>query len=522
MRRKEKVKMQITKSQLLFTLTVAWGVLIFWLAPHPPMFDLPQHAGQIILLRDILLGQSPWADLFRINLFTPYLMGYGLALPLSLIMPIATALKLLLSLAYIAFVFMCVKLRQHFGADSRLDWLFLLTFFGFAYKWGFFTFLIAAPIGLWFILIADRYAQNQTFARALGVVTLGLILLTSHGLMFLFTLSTGLALLAARVRKFRALMAAILPFVILVLVCGGDFLINRKVNAGMGLSSVTTWSLGTSWLFGLDRLPKALLFSVSAGLKSLQGISFFVQGLTVVVLLCTPWLLGLRIDWKNRPSWIPFFMVALIIAIVPSSAFATQFLYERFALFLIPAYAWMFTQTSANESQLHVKSSLAAKLAVPLLVIMCWFSLTLHAVSAWKFGQETADFDAIISTLEPGHRALSLVFEPSSKADNNIKLYVNYPSWYQVEKQGLVDFNIAWFPPVIVRYKLEHLPAVAPGFEWNPWSFDWVKSRGSDYNYFFVRHSSAIPQDLFKGADCPPTLLVTRGMWTVFERTPCH
>jgi len=516
------INMQITKLHCLFLLTVAWGVSIFWFAPHPPMFDLPQHAGQVILLRDILLGQSPWADQFRINLFTPYLMGYGLALPLSLIMPIATVLKLLLSLAYIAFVFMCVKLRQHFVSDSRLDWLFLLTFFGFAYQWGFFTFLIAAPIGLWFILTADRYAQNRTFARALGVVTLGLILLISHGLVFLFALSTGLLLLGARVREFRVLMAATYPFVILIIVCAGFFFINHKINKDMGLTSVTKWSVGTSWLFGLERFPKALIFSFSAGLKGLQVIYLFVQGLAVFVLLCTPWLLGLRIDWKNRPSWIPFFMVALIIAIVPSKAIASMFLYERFALFLIPAYAWMFTQTSGNERQLQVKSSLIAKLVVPLLIIMCWSSLTLHAISAWKFGKESADIDSIISTLKPKQRALMLIFDPVSKAGNNIGLYSHYPAWYQAEKQGLVDLNIAWFPPMVVRYKLDHLPAVTPGFEWGPGVFDWVKNRGSDYNYFFVRHSVEIPKNLFKGADCPPTLLVTSGMWTVFERTSCR
>src|SRR3954451_16068160 len=77
----------------LFMFTVLCSALIFWLAPHPPMIDLPQHAAQVTLLRDMLLGQSPWADYFHINVFTPYIIGYGLALPLSFIMPIAAAMK---------------------------------------------------------------------------------------------------------------------------------------------------------------------------------------------------------------------------------------------------------------------------------------------------------------------------------------------------------------------------------------------------------------------------------------------
>ena len=116
----------------LFILAALWGAAIFWLAPHPPMIDLPQHAAQVALLRDLLQGTSPWTAFFRINWITPYLVGYGLALPLSLLMPVAAALKLLLSLAYLAFVFMCVRLRRYFGADARLDWLFLLSFTGIA------------------------------------------------------------------------------------------------------------------------------------------------------------------------------------------------------------------------------------------------------------------------------------------------------------------------------------------------------------------------------------------------------
>ncbi|MCW0054006.1 hypothetical protein OIV36_31550, partial [Burkholderia pseudomallei] len=61
--------------RVLFVATVAAAGLLFWLVPHPPMVDLPQHAGQVAILHDLLLGQSPWAPLLRINLFTPYLLG---------------------------------------------------------------------------------------------------------------------------------------------------------------------------------------------------------------------------------------------------------------------------------------------------------------------------------------------------------------------------------------------------------------------------------------------------------------
>ncbi len=45
--------------------TVAGASAIIWLAPFPPMADFPQHAGQVALLRDLLLGRSPWSGEMR-------------------------------------------------------------------------------------------------------------------------------------------------------------------------------------------------------------------------------------------------------------------------------------------------------------------------------------------------------------------------------------------------------------------------------------------------------------------------
>lgn len=165
--------MQLSTVRLLFLLTLAWAVSIIWIAPKPPMTDLPQHAGQVALLHDMAIGNSPWIDLFRTNLFTPYLLGYGLALALAFWLPLGVALKLTLSLAYLGFVWALVGLRRHFGGDSRLDWLFLLPFFGPAYAWGFLTFLAAALVAIFLILVSDRYAKKPGLKLGLAPALLG-------------------------------------------------------------------------------------------------------------------------------------------------------------------------------------------------------------------------------------------------------------------------------------------------------------------------------------------------------------
>ena len=274
----------------------------------------------------------------QVHLFTPYLIGYGLALPFSLIVPVATALKILLSLAYAGFVFMCVILRRHFGSDARLDWLFLPGFFGFAYAWGLLTFLVAAPIGLCFILVASRYAHERSLGRAAMVIALGLLLLASHALVFLLGWSVGVLLLGVRMPPQRRWVSGALPFAVLALACAVLFFTGRTVEQDLGTPG--GWKFNFD--YGLLRLPKVLLFTVGYKFSPLYIV-------VAVVLLCIPWLLGVRIGSRRSGVWVPFIVVALIMAITPSSGFKTALLYERFALFLLPAYAWMFTTSRSLD-----------------------------------------------------------------------------------------------------------------------------------------------------------------------------
>lgn len=499
-------------ARILFALAVVWGASIFWLAPHPPMVDLPQHAGQVSLLKDLLLGKSPWAEVMQVNLLTPYLIGYGLALPLALVLPVAIALKILLSAAYIGFVCLCVALRRHFDADSRLDWLCLVSFFGFAYSWGFLTFLVAAPIGLLFILLSDRYATLPTAARGVWVLGVGLVLLASHGLTFVFGWTVGALLVMVRARSARQWLRQLGPHAALAATCLGYFLISRHFES----SFKTDLDSAFDWRWHWDRLPRALIYTSATHWMS------WLPAIGALLLPCFPWLLGLRIDPARRSTLVAFAVVMAILMFAPFFAMKTAFLNERFALFLMPAYAWMFTRcTVSNRPWLSSHGSMA-RIAWPLMIATCLALLSMHSMRAWRFGQETAAFDAMLSHLEPGQRGLSLMFDRSSDADRSKNVYLHYAAWYQAEKQGLIDFNFAWFVPQVARFRPERAPAVGAGFEWAPESFDWQRHRGADYRYFFVRHSGRIPAGLFQGADCLPVPVVTLTKWTVFERSACR
>lgn len=496
---------------ILFFLTACWGALIPWLSNHPPMVDLPQHAAQIGLWRDLLLERSAWEDYFRINLFTPYLLGYGVALPLSFLIGISAALKLMLSCAYLAFVYLCVRLRQQFNSDARLDWLFLVSFFGYAYKWGFFTFLVAAPIGLLFLLYADQYSRGSTPRHTLKLLFTGAVLLASHGLVFVYAVSAGMGMHALRNFKGWRFLRNIWPFLLLVALCGAYFYINKKFSADMP----TNLDSEIKWDYGFDRIVKALLYPVTPNGEPIAMLKLFV---TALVMFAIPWLLGSRINWRDPISKVPFLLAVFILGFVPNYAFSTALLYQRFALFLLPAYAWIFQASQPREA---MKQTTRSKILIGILVLFTWIFMGLQTLHTIRFHNESKDIDSIISQLKPRQRALIMVFDSNSKANDSIKIYAHYPAWYQAERGGLVDFNFAWFPPQIVRYRPDRLPGIEPGFEWNVDKFDWKKNRGEDFNYFLIRSSKPVPSSLFAGAPCQPQLVVRKGEWSIYERITC-
>ena len=486
------------------------------------MVDFPQHAGQVALLHDLAAGSSPWASMFQINWFTPYLVGYGLALPFSFLMPVGAAIKVVFSAAYVGFVFALVALRKHFKADARLDWFFLLSFFGISYYWGFFTFLTAAPIAVAFILVADRYALEPSFKRGMATTLLGIILLASHGLMFVFGFAVAGILYTVRCGAARPWAGRWLrhlwPFVIAGLACLLYFLVSTRLQAqygDIGHSGPVLWNW--SW----KRLVKIFI-------DSLGGKTSIPLLVAACILPLIPWMLGLRIDKKRPATCVMFAVTFLIVLTIPVFAMATGLLYIRFALFTLPAYALMFTlcrpaaPQQATSGSLYARAApIAERMAMPLMIAVTWLMLGQHSLHAWRFASEARDFEAVLAPMQPAQRALSLPFAQRSEAANNDYAYLHFGTWYQSEKQGLVDFNFAWLPPQIARFRPDRLPAVTYGFEHAPSDFDWQKHHGADYRYFLVRHSKPLSPDLFRGADCIPALLLSSGAWTLLERRDC-
>ncbi len=469
-----------------FWITVLLAGATVWIAPRPPLADLAQHAGQIQLWHDLVLGDSRWAALLHVNYFTPYIAGCGLALLLSFLLPVTAAVKLVLMLAYYGFVAACVVMRRRMGGERRLDWLFVPGFFGLAWVYGFFPFLVALPVAMMFIVLAHGYAERPSARRAMLLAGAGLVLFFSHGLAFLLAAGVGVAFLLVQARSVRSFAMAAAPFAALAVLCA----IYLAVQPG-GRDPAAT--VAPSWL-GPFGVAGYLLF-----LPMGQPDRELLRALAVPVLLLVPWAMGCRIDWRDRPALVPMVVLLLWLLLVPEGWRDIFFAESRFAVFFLPFYALLFRPAPAARRR-------ASGMATIVAAAACLAFVGVQAMRLSAFARESESFQEILAAAEPGQRAQQLVTDMASPAAHTPMAYQNFPLWYQVEKSGLVDFNFAAYATQVVRYREVAAQTGVPR---------------DGYRYFFVRQAGPLPANFLHSGRCEPVLRKQAGGWMLFENVNC-
>ncbi len=463
----------------LYWLCCAWAVASMWLAPHLPQIDLPQHAGQVALLRDLLSGHSAWSGELRVHLLTPYLLGYLSLLALSSAMPIESAIALLYSIFFLAFVAVSIGLRKRLGGDPRLDWLFLPAFFGIPWHWGFLTFLLASVIGLWFLSLTYGFVAHKSLGRAIGLVAVGVALLFSHGLVFLYAVPIGLLVTLVSVRgELRRRWPLLVPFVLLL----AGFLLYKTQVIDPELQNTAD-------------VGKVMWGKLETRLMALSGSALrrpYLAAVLAVVTYGAPWALGLRVR-RSLATAVPFLCTAAMMLVYPDYVSGATNFYDRFSFLLLPLYAVMFERPGEPDER-GSPSRIAGWLS-PL-----WVQLVLIAVLATvlvretmhnlEFARETRAVDALLDGIEPRRKVL---YVPLAVNREELPLsYLHYPLWYQARRGGFVEFNFASLLPQIVRFR-DFRRHVGAEFSWNATAGDWKPLARHGYDY--VLFSSRTPLD---------------------------
>ena len=119
--------------------------------------------------------------------------------------------------------------------------------------------------------------------------------------------------------------------------------------------------------------------------------------------------------------------------------------------------------------------------------------------------------------MEPGQRVLQMpVYGTGPGFDKPV--YAHFASWYQANDAGIVDFNFAYFYPMMLHYREGVVAPVNNRFTWNVGTFRWSTHGGDVYDYFIARYPGDASEALFKDAVNKVEVVGNEGMWWLYRR----
>lgn len=502
---------------IAFLLTCIAATVPVWIASFPPMADLPQHAAQISLFYALQDPSFAFANLFSVNLFTPYLFGYGVMAALVPLFGIVVACKITISIAIAATPLATRFLLREAGAEPYLAWLSFPALYGFAYQWGFVNFVIAAPLGLLALAVVWRRERIPSLATSLFTALLFNFLFFCHALALALFGVIATAFWAYRERTVKAFaahawpLATVVPFAIFWLVSKNSHPAVRvpiewdlgwfeSINAYYAFAAMWTDADSSGW----GRING--LFPRLFGIRS-HSLSLAI-GTAIAIL---PFLVA-RFRFA-LPAAIPLAVCALVLLFVPSVVFGTALIFQRFTQYLLPFYLFLFLPLP-NSAPSTVRRM--ARTALPVIALLWIGMMTQRAL---EFDDMAGDFEQVIERLPEEKRALSMVFLRDD--DTSIApTFLHFPAWYSALKNGVVDksFAVTQIQPVV--YRPETTPRSGTiAYEWLPQLFSWSFLEADQYDYFIVRADMDVSRQVFSSVRCPPRLTDQVGLWWVYRRS---
>lgn len=473
----------------MFGVAVVLSLTPVWVGSYLPLVDLPQHAAQISALRSIWSGDETMNALFRVNWFTPYLLGYLLLYTLALVMPITLATQCLVSLAVASIPLLTGRLLRAAGADERWKWLAIPCSFGFAFHWGFLSFIVAAPLGLLFLVRTIGFVREPTLRNGLGIALFAIILFFCHVIVLGIASLVSLGyVLGIHYRDLKALLVRALPYTAPLPLIGVWMAVTYESEARVQNEPV---------VFGSFSYRLLQLLAQPAGREDFQSSPAIVLVVTATVLLL-PWLSGAR--FSPRPErWLPGTLALLAFLIAPHYIFSTAYFFQRLGLFLVPL--WLMAWDSPKQQ------GLIDRIAIP--VVLLWVVVSTARFAA--FARETETFDTLMTRIEPGRSVAAMPYDYQSPLFG-MPVYLHFPAWYQAKHGGVVDFSFADFYSSMARYRENVGPRLVEDVGWFPNTFDWDKHGGSRYDYFVVKSNIDVSSSIFKDA-LPRVEPVARSGW---------
>jgi hypothetical protein len=483
---------------LLFAAAVVLSVVPLWIPEFPPLVDVPQHAAQVASLHELWSNNAFIDSLLTVNWMTPYLGGYLLAYAVSMVLPVVTAIKVVVSLAVVGVPLVTGLLLKDVGADERLKWLAIPGSYSFALYWGFMVYFVAVPVALMLVWLTVRFERNPSVRNSVGIAAFSVLLFFFHVVALGFgALISLIYLLARNLRTPLRLVKCALPYAAPLPLMA--IWMTRAFDADASLQDSPV-------VFAPLRMRLSTLFQQLSGL---DGIAFTAGMVIVTAMVLLPFALGYRFS-KRPERWLPLVLGLAVYMVFPHYMQNTAYLYQRLGVFLIPL--WLMAWDAPERTSPFLAPAVIA-------VVGLWFGVNTNRFVA--FAQESKSFGAVLAKAEPGGRMGGMLFCNSSRSFA-YPVYLHFHAWYQATAGGIVDNSFAMTHPSMVRYRDMGAPRIGDYLAWHPEAFEWVRDGGQDYDYFLICAGGDVSGDLFKDRAGSMELMAHEGPWWLYRNRERH
>lgn len=477
--------------RLVFALLALLTCLPIWTVDFLPMVDLPQHAAQVSVLRHWHDAECGYAQLYEINWFTPYWLGYLLAYALSWLVPVATSFRILLCLVLVGTPWIVRLLVRDLDGD---EWWSLLCFplgFGTTLAWGFFNFVVAIPLTLLVLREGFRYSRLGGWKLGLRLGLLCASLALAHVLALAFAGLLVGAVVAAESPSWRALPRRLAPLLLAVPLPVAWVLRTAQRVESVHQATVGSWDLAR---FG--ELPAQW-----TGMPYPRAALAFSWAVLLSLLLTGP------VFSRRLSRWLPFAITVACVSFVPYYFFGTGLLYHRYLPFVLPALLCALRAPTERPvaSWRHAQAAVLA--GVMLLIVQGRFA---------GMDREASGLAELLAETPPGERLLYLDYDAWS-AYSLEPAFLHFGSWYQVDRCGVAEMSFAANFPSPVRFAAAHPSTLPEGVDLVPGRFVW-EQHGAAFDLFLVRSPAELPVERLVGRSGRVELAAHRGRWWLYRR----
>ncbi|HET9211804.1 MAG TPA: hypothetical protein VFR03_15460 [Thermoanaerobaculia bacterium] len=503
------------KSRLALAAAALW-VLPLWVVRFPPMVDYPQQLALSAILRWYSDPVRRFRETYELALWKPHGLFKLLTAGLAWVVPIQVAGKLVVSASLLAVGLAALALCRRAGKPGWYALLALALTYNTVFYWGFVDNLLAVPLALGGVAMADSLFErsvDRPFGWRAWLALAGVCILfyTVHlQFLLLFVGMVGWIALCRRPpwKRLALWLSALVP----------------GVAACLAVMAYGVLRTAPGVISGYERRMRSdppLRLPVTAKLLRLPDLLFGSYpdwtGWVLLGLLALTAVLAIAFrvrdgegDFLFRTRFATLALWLTLLYLVLPELRGGYLIASRMAPFAAMVGAIALPRPLPERRRL-----VAALVAV---VVAVQFMQTLSAFL--RFRGESAGLEELLAGTAPGENLGGLIFERQSASWPGMPVYLHFPAYYQVEKGGRILFSFAELFQTSARFRPGKSwdDLLREWNDWNPQLFDY-RRHGGRFRYFLVRGTLADVTGAFGGD--PGRLGLTgrtAGEWWLFER----